>query len=942
MEGSSDENLTLGEVLSFVSTWRRTIGVVMLLVTTAVAAYTLTRTPTFEASATLVLERPGEQRGVLSELTSLTSAPAAERELAILSSRSLAEEVARDPQAWALQEALFQPTAAYDPRLDAPLAQGLATRGRAEDTSLLASLGAALRGNDRGGHRLFATVEARPGATGKELRVSFPAPDRVRVSTVGWFGTAAGGARELPYAPGEVVECFDTRLRLAAVGDYVGRAYRVSRVPLDRAVEDLLRRTRVRETVRGSGVLRLTVEDDDPRRAAEVANALVRGYIARSVAIGGLRATKTAEFLESELERVSDLLERAERDVVGVSAEHSRAINITASSEAIIDRLASYDAERARMRVTRVALEEARELVAAGQYEALARLANDLPDALSLGYLDAIAKLTTDAVQLERSDGSAYKGLVQQKLLDLRSVRDRSSARVDALRRALEALAGGERGALAELVQTGGEGGTDATAERYLEEIVRLDSELAGLAPRVTEKHPEFRSKVAARATLLEQLREHLSRRVRGLEFALEAHVEVERAWQDRIDAWPEEERSRITRAVAELAVRVAANIESQVAGIADRLSALEELTRELEQELVGLPESERALAEPMRRRESYAEIMRILMRGHQEAQLSRASTLPSAVLVDPAIPPDHRIRPRLVLNMLSSLVGSFFLGLGLAWLRSELGGEMRTQAEVEAATGLAVLGAVPVFRSAGIRSSRADFLPVRDDPHGPAAEAFRSLRESLRFVADDERPVRSIAAISCTPGEGKTVTNLDLALAVASEEHRVLIVDADMRRPRVAAIFDLPSGPGLVEVLEGHTPWRDAVADTGRAGLEVLQAGRPGAQAEHLLRKERLGTLLDELVEEYDLVVFDTPPTLAVADVESFARRLDGVVLVVRAGRTPARLATAAVERLRRAGVNVLGAVLNGVHPRSRGVPPCYEGYGYMEPPQSFRRSAS
>ncbi len=215
----------------------------------------------------------------------------------------------------------------------------------------------------------------------------------------------------------------------------------------------------------------------------------------------------------------------------------------------------------------------------------------------------------------------------------------------------------------------------------------------------------------------------------------------------------------------------------------------------------------------------------------------------------------------------------------------------------------------------------------MRDAPEGPQAEAYRQIRASLRLSLSGDDALRTLAVTSCVPGEGKTVTNADLAMVFASAGTRVLLVDCDLRKPQVHNIFELERGPGFGEVLEGHADWRGSVNHDVAHGLDVIPAGRCEARPGELLASDRALPIIDEMMAEYDLVVFDIPPAVVVADVANFANKLDAVMLLYRSGGVSGRFLEATSKRLRKAGVNLMGVIVNAVVVRA--VP---GGYGYGE----------
>ncbi|NUP95127.1 MAG: CpsD/CapB family tyrosine-protein kinase, partial [Planctomycetaceae bacterium] len=196
----------------------------------------------------------------------------------------------------------------------------------------------------------------------------------------------------------------------------------------------------------------------------------------------------------------------------------------------------------------------------------------------------------------------------------------------------------------------------------------------------------------------------------------------------------------------------------------------------------------------------------------------------------------------------------------------------------------------------------------------GPCAEAYRSLRANLKFALSADGDVRSIAATSCTPGEGKSSSNVALAMAFARSGRRVVLIDCDMRRPTVHLYLGLDLGPGMSDVLEGRVPWQQALRPAVNERLDVITAGPHPRSPSDLLDSPQFKALLAELEGAYDLVVCDVPPAMAVSDMETCAAHLDALLLVVRSDKASARLVEQATRRLKQTGANLIGAVLNGV----------------------------
>jgi capsular exopolysaccharide synthesis family protein len=197
-------------------------------------------------------------------------------------------------------------------------------------------------------------------------------------------------------------------------------------------------------------------------------------------------------------------------------------------------------------------------------------------------------------------------------------------------------------------------------------------------------------------------------------------------------------------------------------------------------------------------------------------------------------------------------------------------------------------------------------------DPRSAAAEAYRTLRTNIQFSSLD-REVRSIAITSAGAGDGKSTTLANLAIAIAEGGHRVIAVDADLRRPGLHALFGLDNREGLTTaVLDDHT--RLPLQDTPVPGLRLLASGPLPPNPAELVGSRRLDRVLRQLREAADYVLLDTPPAAALSDAPTLAARVDGVVLVIGAGRTKRELARRAKEQLERVQAHILGVVLAGV----------------------------
>lgn len=288
--------------------------------------------------------------------------------------------------------------------------------------------------------------------------------------------------------------------------------------------------------------------------------------------------------------------------------------------------------------------------------------------------------------------------------------------------------------------------------------------------------------------------------------------------------------------------------------------------------------------------------------------------------LVSGPTPNPTPVSPRPALNYGLAVIGGLLAGVVLALVRDFLDTTLRNAAAVEKVTGSAVIGVIP-FDAAARRS------PLILDSHARSirAEAFRQLRTNLEFV-DVDSPLKKVVVTSAVPDEGKSSTTANLAVIFAEAGRRVVLVEGDLRRPKVADYLGIEGSVGLTNVLAGQVELADVLQPWGRGGLVVLPSGSIPPNPSELLGSKMMGELLDVLTEEFDLVLIDSPPLLPVTDAAVLAARTDGAIVVVRQGATRRNHVALAVGNLAQVDARVLGCVLTMAKVRNRRA----EGYGY------------
>ncbi len=289
------------------------------------------------------------------------------------------------------------------------------------------------------------------------------------------------------------------------------------------------------------------------------------------------------------------------------------------------------------------------------------------------------------------------------------------------------------------------------------------------------------------------------------------------------------------------------------------------------------------------------------------------------------ATPPTEPSSPHTVLNMALGLLVGLAAGVGLALLREVLDTKVRTEIDVNHVTDTSVIATIGYDVSAPDEP-----LIVQTSPQSHRAESFRRLRTNLQFLDVADRP-RTIVVTSSLPGEGKSTTAVNLAITLADAGTRVVLVDADLRRPSVAEYMGVEGEAGLTTVLIGRATVEDVVQPWGNGNLHVLASGQLPPNPSELLGSRSMANLLDQLAREYDVVLIDTPPLLPVTDAAILSKLAGGALVVVGAEKLHRQQLAEAMGTLETVGARVLGIVVNRLA-RTQG--DTYAYYDYSSTP--------
>jgi len=311
-----------------------------------------------------------------------------------------------------------------------------------------------------------------------------------------------------------------------------------------------------------------------------------------------------------------------------------------------------------------------------------------------------------------------------------------------------------------------------------------------------------------------------------------------------------------------------------------------------------------------------------VVLKRLKDAGLSGRMQMSNVRVLDRAKPADGPLRPKPLLNLAFAVLFGLVAGLGLAVVLEYLDTSITTQEQVEERLRVPFLGIIP--KIAMTKGLGAQELAIHAQPRSAVAECCRSIRTNLMFMSPD-KPFKSILLTSSGPGDGKTTASVSLAVTMAEGGSRVLLLDADMRRPRTHRILGVSNEVGLSSLIVGAAKLEDVIKSTAVPGLSVLVCGPVPPNPTDLLQTGAFSSLLSDLGKQYDKIVIDSPPVGAFADAAVISTLVDGTLLVLKAGKTSSDHARRALWALRNVKARIFGAVLNDLDLENR-----HYGYYY------------
>ena len=353
---------------------------------------------------------------------------------------------------------------------------------------------------------------------------------------------------------------------------------------------------------------------------------------------------------------------------------------------------------------------------------------------------------------------------------------------------------------------------------------------------------------------------------------------------------------------------RYAASRDGLNAQVTDMENQIDTTTKQ-----IALTTDPAALEQLQARLTQYRTIYSNLVTSYEQIRLAEEQTSTNVVVSEPANVNNIPVSPKTPLNTILAFASGMLLAAGAIFVGDTLDDTIKNPEDLRRRFNLPILGMIAWHET-------PDNKPITQvEPRSPTAEAFRALRTNITFAAVD-RPLRRIMITSPTPQEGKTTISSSLAVVLAQADKQVVLIDADLRRPKVHRKFGLHNRIGLTDMFVRPLDALSGIVKYVEIhGLAVITSGGLPPNPAELLTSQKMIDILDRLNQDFDIILIDTPPVLTVTDAAALAPAMDGVILVAKPGSTKLSSFQQTLVQLRSVGARVLGVVLNDVNPKSR-----------------------
>ncbi len=470
--------------------------------------------------------------------------------------------------------------------------------------------------------------------------------------------------------------------------------------------------------------------------------------------------------------------------------------------------------------------------------------------------------------------------------------------------------------------------------EKLEERRLALPNDLSEIStPYLKSLQQQIAQLVADRTVYLTALQAEVrNQNTQYFEDAIKQYDEKIHALKEKI----QEEAAKITKSsmvtdplkLAQQMVHQLLTLDGEIKASIAKISTLQEVVANYSQKLETLPEKILDLARLERRKKVDEQTYIMLTQKLEETKIKEAAQAKNVNILDDAIEPLKPVKPRKKLNILLGMIIGLGLGIGLTFLIEYFDNSVKTPEELER-LGFNILSSIPKIEMDKVKKKLERKyeklgqyegrkiearLITHLDPKSPVAEAYRTLRTNLQFSKIDQQ-LNTLLVTSAGPKEGKSTTAANLAIAMAQVGRRVVLLDADLRRPVIHSIFGMVKDDGLTNYLMGTIEFNQAIKPTFLDNLFVITSGALPPNPSELLASKKMEETLELLKEEFDMVVIDSPPVIAVTDAAILSTKVHGTILVVSSEYTSKDAIVRAKTLLESVNSKLLGVLLNRVN---------------------------
>lgn len=351
------------------------------------------------------------------------------------------------------------------------------------------------------------------------------------------------------------------------------------------------------------------------------------------------------------------------------------------------------------------------------------------------------------------------------------------------------------------------------------------------------------------------------------------------------------------------------------------KVATLSRMLNKYEEQFSKLPTQSIEFAKLERNRKATEKLYLILEEKFQEAKINERIKLGTVLLIAPGVEASRPSKPNRMLIIFMGVLLGLASSIGFSFVRNYFDHTVKSPDEIEN-KGISVLSWIPAIDELKNKMPMNEFI-VANSPKSPPSEAFKALRTRVQYAKLEETPIKTILLTSSVPSEGKTTISINLAGSLAQTDKKVLLLDCDLRKPRIHSVFDIERYPGLSDYLFSNATLEEITRKTKLENLDVITSGTIPPNPSELLGSKQMKLFIERMKTIYDFIIIDSPPFISVTDAEILFRIADGTILVLRAGKTPGDAFYRTCEKLMHIDQhNFLGVVFNNFSYKS--------AYGY------------